>query len=277
MSGLSFRSPVMIAAGCGGSGREPEAFGGLTGVGGFVSRTLTLSARTGWPAPRIAAAESGIVHSAGLPNQGPEHFLALELPGLVKAGVAPVASVAAATEAEWAQLVGLLAPAPGLRALELNLADDAGLSPDQSAEWCRRVVTAARGRASGLPVLVKLGPARPDLTAAVVAALEAGADAVVLGGGVPAVMPDGRLGSLVGAAVLPVALRAVMEVKTEVPQADVIASGGIRTTADARRFLEAGAVAVQVGSAMLVDPTAAAQIAADLSADPSADLDQGAR
>lgn len=273
MSGLPFSSPVMVAAGCGGSGREAEAFGGLVGVGGFVSRTLTLAARVGWPAPRIAAADSGIVHSAGLPNQGPEHFLALELPGLVKAGVAPVASVAAATEEEWAQLVGLLAPAPGLRGFELNFADDAGLAPHQNAEWCRRVVSATRARASGLPVLVKVGPTRPDLTAAVAAVLEAGADAVVLGGGVPAVMPTGRLGSLVGPAVLPVALRAVLQVQADVPEASIIASGGIRTTADARRFLEAGAVAVQVGSAMLVDPTTAAQIAADL----TTDLDQGVR
>jgi dihydroorotate dehydrogenase (NAD+) catalytic subunit len=263
---LNLTSPVLVASGCGGTGRDLAPFAGLAGVGGFVTRSLTLSARPGWPSPRLSTGDSGIVHATGLPNPGPEQFLALELPWLVAEGVAPVVSLAAGPLSEWAELAQLFAHAPGLRALELNLAADTGLVNDTSPQQLHQVVAAVRSRVpAGLPVVAKLGFAIDTLVVAAQAVADAGADAVTVGGGLPALLPDGRLGSLVGPAIRSVALRAVADVHVALPDLPVLGAGGIRSTADARAFLTAGASVVQVGSALLTDPTVAARIAAELS------------
>ncbi|WP_110205623.1 nitronate monooxygenase [Nocardioides daejeonensis] len=265
MTTLPFAAPVVIAAGCGGTGRELAAFDGLAGVGGFVSRSLTLTARSGAPAPRVVAAPSGVLHATGLPNPGPEQFLALELPWLVAHGVVPVASLAAAEPDQWQELVRLVAAAPGLRAIELNLQADGGLMPEGEPRLLAAVVGAARAQLPpGVALLVKLGHDPSRLVTRSRLVVEAGAEAVVLGGGVPALLPDGRPASLVGPAVRSTALRAVAEVHAALPDLPVVAAGGIRTAAEARTFLAAGAAAVQIGSALLADPTTAARVAADL-------------
>jgi dihydroorotate dehydrogenase (NAD+) catalytic subunit len=97
--------------------------------------------------------------------------------------------------------------------------------------------------------------------------LEAGADAVVVGNALPAAMPDGRPAGLSGPAIRPLALRCVTEVCAALPGAPVVGAGGIRDEADARSFLAAGAAAVQVGTALLHDPTTAARLAAALDPD----------
>ena len=120
----------------------------------------------------------------------------------------------------------------------------------------------------GMPVLAKL---RTDVfrvveTARTVA--EAGADAVVIGNALPAALPDGRPGGLSGPAIRPLALRCVADVHAALPDVALIASGGIATAADARAFLAAGAVAVQVGTALLHDPTTAQRLVEDLELSP---------
>lgn len=122
----------------------------------------------------------------------------------------------------------------------------------------------ARDLPRGIPVLAKL---RPDLLRVVETAhavLDAGAGALVIGDALPAALPDGRPAGLSGPAIRPVALRCVTEVRSALPQADLVGAGGITTVADARSFLEAGAVAVQVGTALLHDPTTAARLVAEL-------------
>ena len=116
----------------------------------------------------------------------------------------------------------------------------------------------------GIPVLAKLGhdPVRVVETARAVAG--AGADAVVLGNALPALMPDGGPGGLSGPAILPVALRCVADVRSALPDLTLVGAGGAASAADVRAFLDAGAVAVQIGAALLHDPTTAARIAADL-------------
>jgi dihydroorotate dehydrogenase (NAD+) catalytic subunit len=112
-----------------------------------------------------------------------------------------------------------------------------------------------------------LAKVRPDLLRVVETAravLDAGASAVVVADAQPAALPDGRPAGLSGPATRPVALRCVTEVCAALPDAEVVGSGGIATAADARSFLDAGAVAVQVGTALLHDPTTAARLAAEL-------------
>jgi dihydroorotate dehydrogenase (NAD+) catalytic subunit len=120
-----------------------------------------------------------------------------------------------------------------------------------------------------VPVIAKL---RSDLVRVVEAArtvVDAGAEAVVVGNALPAAMPDGRPGGLSGPAVRPLALRCVAEVRAHLPDVDVVGCGGIASADDARSFLELGAVAVQVGTALLHDPTTVARMIDDLSRETS--------
>ena len=264
--------PVMVAAGCGGTGRELEPFAGPAGLDGlhFVTRSITLDARTGGPAPRIVEVPGGLVNAVGLPNPGLEHFLATELPWLVRAGARVIVSIAGATMGEYADLARRLSRAPGVTGLEVNVGapDEVGArlfevrEPYHSASVIaavRREVPADR------PVLAKL---RPDVSRIVEGARschEAGATAVVIGNAVPAAFPDGRAGGLSGPAIAPIALRCVAAVRQALPDVPTIGCGGVRDLASARAYLDAGASAVQVGTALLHDPTTVARLRASLS------------
>jgi dihydroorotate dehydrogenase (NAD+) catalytic subunit len=269
LAGLSLTSPVLVAAGCGGTGRELEPYGALDAVGGFVTRTITVTARHGGPMPRVVEAPSGLIHAVGLQNPGLDHFLATELPWLVQRGVLVVVSIAGRSLGEYAELARRLGRSPGVAAVEVNLAEpDApgtGLFDVREPFHAASVVAAVqRDLPRGVPVLAKLrcDPIRVVETARSV--LDAGAGAVVVGGAFPATMPDGRAAGLSGPAVRPMALRAVAEVQAALPDAPVVGAGGIRDATDARSFLAAGATAIQVGTALLHDPTTATRLVAEL-------------
>ncbi|GAA2144778.1 dihydroorotate oxidase B catalytic subunit [Nocardioides koreensis] len=269
LAGLTLAAPVLVASGCGGTGRELAAYGPLADLGGFVTRSITLNPRPGGPLPRIAETPSGLVHAVGLQNPGLEPFLATELPWLAQQGTRVVVSIAGSSLGEYAELARRLGRSPGVSAIEVNLsspdAPTTGVFDVREPFHAASVVAAVhRDLPRGVPVLAKL---RTDVVRVVESArtvLDAGADAVVVGNALPAAMPDGRQAGLSGPAILPVALRCVAEVCAELPGAQVVGAGGITSADDARSFLAAGAVAVQLGTALLHDPTAAARIVADL-------------
>lgn len=272
LAGVALASPVIVAAGCGGTGRELDALGGLAGVGAFTTRSITLDPRDGATGRRVHETAAGFVHATGLQNPGLDQFLATELPWLAAHGVRTFVSVAAGSLGEYADLARRLGNAPGVDGIELNLsAPDAvelGLFDAREPFQAARVVAAVRRDLPGrVPVLAKLGhdPARVVEVARAVA--EAGADAVVLGNALPALLPDGRVAGLSGPAIHPVALRCVHDVRTALPDLTVVAAGGATSAADVRAFLAAGAVAVQIGAGLLHDPTCAARAAADLGGD----------
>lgn len=266
--------PVLTAAGCGGSGPELAPFADLPALGGFVTRSITLDPRPGGPVPRLVESPAGLVAATGLPNPGVDQFLATELPWLLQRRVRVFASIAGSSHAEYAQVARRLTEAPGLTGIEVNLAapDAAALGladlrdPFQVSGLigtCRRVLP------RGVLLLVKLGLDPAHAVDAARTAADAGADAVVLGNAVPAAMPDGRAAGLGGPAITPIALRCVADVHAALPELTVVGCGGITTTDHARAFLAAGATAVQVGTALLHDPTTAARIAADLQEIPA--------
>jgi dihydroorotate dehydrogenase (NAD+) catalytic subunit len=261
VAGLELTNPVLVAAGCGGTGRELAPYGDLGELGAFVTRSITLDPRPGADPPRVVETPSGLLH-ATTPSPGLEPFLASELPWLARSGTRVVVSITGATLGEHAELARRLGRAPGLHAIEVPVAGE----PFQAAGLVAAVV---RDLPAGLPVLAKL---RPDLLRIVETAravLDAGAAAVVVGDALPAALPDGRPAGLSGPALRPVALRCVGEVHAALPDAEIVGGGGIVTTADARSFLAAGARAVQVGTALLHDPTTAARLAAELSQESS--------
>lgn len=256
LAGLELASPVLVAAGCGGTGRELAPYADVAALGGVVTRSITLDPRPGAKAPRIVETPSGLLHAAG-PSPGLEPFLASELPWLARSGTRVVVSITGATLGEHAELARRLGRAPGLHAIEVPVAGE----PFAAAGLVAAVV---RDLPAGLPVLAKL---RPDLLRVVETAravLDAGAAAVVVGDAQPAALPDGRPAGLSGPAIRPIALRCVSEVHAALPDAEIVGGGGIATVDDARSFLAAGARAVQVGTALLHDPTTAARLAAAL-------------
>ena len=159
-----------------------------------------------------------------------------------------------------------------MAAIEVNLsspdAPTTGVFDVREPFHAASVVAAVhRDLPRGMPVLAKL---RTDVVRVVESArtvLDAGAAAVVVGNALPAAMPDGRQAGLSGPAIRPLALRCVTEVRAGLPDAQIVGVGGIVTADDARTFLAAGATAVQIGTALLHDPTAAARIVADLQPD----------
>ena len=267
--------PVLVAAGCGGTGRELEHYSGPAGLDGLdlVTRSITLDARAGGPGPRIVEVPGGLVNAVGLPNPGLEHFLATELPWLVRAGARVIVSIAGATMGEYADLARRLSLAPGVAGLEVNVGapDEVGTGLFEVREpyHSASVIAAVRREfPADRPVLAKL---RPDVSRIVEGARschEAGATAVVIGNAVPAAFPDGRAGGLSGPAIAPIALRCVAVVHEVLPDLPTIGCGGVRDVSSARAYLAAGATAVQVGTALLHDPTTVARLRADLSPSP---------
>lgn len=271
---VALRNPVMVASGCGGTGRELAGYGDLAALGGFVTRSITLAPRSGGPTPRILETPSGLLHAVGLQNPGVDQFLALELPWLVQRGTAVFVSLVGRSLGEYAELARRLGRAPGIAGLEVNLspteAPGSGVFDVREPFHAASVVAAVRrDLPRGLPVLAKLRTDLLRVAETARAVLEAGADAVVVGNALPAAMPDGRAAGLSGPAIAPLARRCLVEVVDAAPDATVVACGGLATLADVRGALALGASAVQVGTALLRDPTTADRFAADLAGDPT--------
>src|SRR3546814_2973497 len=114
LGALTLNPPVLVDSGCGGTGRELDALGGLAGLGAFVTRSITLDAREGGTAPRIVGTPSGLVNAVGLQNPGIDQFLARELPWLAAHEVTANVSVAGSSIGEYADLGRRLGRSPGV-------------------------------------------------------------------------------------------------------------------------------------------------------------------
>lgn len=266
---VTLSSPVMVASGCGGTGRELVPYADLTRLGGFVTRSISIAPRGGGPPPRILETPSGLVHAVDLQNPGVDQFLALELPWLVQQGVPVFVSVVGQSLGEYAELARRLGRTPGIVGVEINLSppDAAGsgvLDVREPFHAASVVAAVHRDLPRGFPVLAKLRSDLLRVAESARAVLDAGADAVVVGNAFPAAMPDGRPAGLSGPAIGPLARRCLTEVLEGSPEATVIASGGIATTVDARAALALGAAGVQIGTALLHDPTTVGRLVTEL-------------
>jgi dihydroorotate dehydrogenase (NAD+) catalytic subunit len=271
VAGVALATPVLIASGCAGTGKELQGLVDLRRVGGVVSRTITVEPREGSAPPRIVESAAGVVWDTGLQNPGIDAFVATELPAL--AAASPVfVSIAGGTLEEYVRVTGVLQGRAGVAAIEVHLsAPDRELERPVIGAHADRVteVVGAVARMSLVPVFAKL-PGGVDVVPLAVAAARAGASALTLCASPPALAIDASAqrpalgasgGWLSGPALKPMTLRAVAEVHRALPRMPIVASGGIRTAGDAVEAMLAGASAVQVGTATLVDPTAPVTIA----------------
>ena len=273
LTDLGYAGPVAVAAGCGGTGRELAAYLDLAALGAFVTRSITVQARQAPVSlgrqPPVAETPSGLVAGLGCPNPGIDSFLALELPWLIQSGVRVHVSVVGRSLGEYSELARRVGRTPGVAGVEVNLSD-----PDMTGQGlfdvrepfhaASAVAAVVRDLPRGLPVLAKLRSDVLRVAEVARAVLEAGASGVVLGNALPAALPDGRGAGLSGPAVMPLMLRCLADTASALPDAPIVACGGLRTSADVRTAFDAGAVAVQIGTAVLHDPTAPATLTREL-------------
>jgi dihydroorotate dehydrogenase (NAD+) catalytic subunit len=268
-------NPVMTASGTAGHGAELSQAFDLSRLGAVVVKSLSAEPWQGNPAPRLHPVPSGMLNSVGLQNPGVEAWLEHELPDLVATGARVVASIWGFTVEAYEKAAAMLAGASGVVAVEVNVScpnvEDRRRMFAHSPASTAEAVAAAAG--SGLPRWAKLSPNVTDLSEIAGAALDAGAEAVTLINTVMglAIDPETRRprlgaggGGLSGAAIRPVAVRAVYEVAQAFPQAAIVGVGGVGRAEDAVELLLAGARAVQVGTATFARPRAPLAVLAGL-------------
>lgn len=278
LCGLVLDNPVIPASGTFGYGREFAELYDIDCLGTFSFKGTTRAPRSGNPTPRIAEGNAAMLNAVGLQNPGVERVIAEELPALAKIFHKPVmANVSGFSAEEYAETCAMLDRQPQVGWLEVNISCpnvhgggmSFGADPALAAE-----VTRAVKAVTTKPVIMKLSPNVTDIAAIAKACEEAGADGVSLINTLLAMRIDCKTrkpilanttGGLSGPAVFPVALRMVYQVY-EAVRIPIIGMGGVSKAADVIEMMLAGATAVGVGAANLVDPYACRNIINDLPA-----------
>ena len=272
IAGLRMTTPVVLASGAVGYGHEYEGLIDFAAVGAIVTKTITPAPRPGNAPPRICETAGGMLNSIGLENVGLAAFLESELPRAAGLGAPVVASVAGETDEGFGELTAAVGERDEVAAVELNISCP-NVERRATPLWADAtrvadIVVAARAR-TGKPILVKLSPNVTDAVPVALAAESAGADALVVANTMPGMRIDtermapalgNTTGGLSGAALLPINLALVWKVAGAV-SIPIVGSGGVRAVDDALEYLLAGAVAVQVGTALFTEPDTPRRIA----------------
>ena len=279
LCGIELDNPVIPASGTFGFGYEFAELYDINCLGTFSFKGTTKDPRFGNPTPRIAECEAGMINAVGLQNPGVEKVIAEELPKLAKCFHKPVmANVSGFAVADYAYTCEKLDKEPQVGWLEVNVSCpnvhgggmSFGTSPEAAAE-----VTRAVKKVTTKPVIIKLSPNVTDIVSIAKACEEAGADGISLINTMLGMRIDlnrrrpviaNKMGGFSGPAIFPVAVRMVYQVSHAV-KIPVIGMGGVSTARDVIEMMMAGATAVEVGAANLVDPLASKKIIEDLPAE----------
>jgi dihydroorotate dehydrogenase (NAD+) catalytic subunit len=276
IAGVEFANPIMTASGCCGYGEELAQVFPLSKLGALVTKTITRQPRLGHPTPRTAEVTGGMLNAIGLANVGIDRFLAEKIPFLEKQKTKIIVNVAGATIAEYAEVCARLDDCERVDMIELNIScpnvAEGGMEFGRSASMTERVVAEVR-KVYHRPIIAKLAPNVTDITEIAKAAEQGGADVLgvmnsILGTSIDVRTWRPRLtynrGGLTGPAIKPIALAMVDAVYNSPCKLPIIGIGGISSANDMVEFLLVGAVAVQVGTALFVEPDAPVKMAADL-------------
>jgi dihydroorotate dehydrogenase (NAD+) catalytic subunit len=276
---LVLANPVMTASGTAGHGAELAAYFDLSRLGAVVVKSLSAEPWAGNPAPRVHETEAGMLNSVGLQNPGVDAWLADELPALVATGARVVASIWGTTVAGYEKAAAALKAAPDtVVAVEVNLSCpnlEGGRHMFATDPSATREAVSAVAAACGRPVWAKLSPNVTDLVEIAGGAADGGAAALTLvntvkGMAIDPVSRRPRLGAggggLSGAAIRPVAVRALYDVHQAFPGLPLVGVGGVATAGHAVELLLAGASAVQVGTATFENPRASVRVLEGLEA-----------
>ena len=268
LAGVALKNPIIPASGTFGYGREYAELYDLNVLGSFSWKGTTGEARLGNPQPRIAEMASGMLNAVGLQNPGIDAVIAHEVPNIAKIFQGPViANIGGFTIDEYVENCRKLETVDQVAILEVNIScpnvhaggKNFGCDPKAAAE-----VTKAVKAATTKPVFMKLTPNVTDIAEIARACEDAGADGVCLINTLLGMRIDlrtrrpiiaNRTGGVSGPAVFPVALRMVWDVY-EAVKIPIIGCGGVSSAEDAAEMMLAGATAVEVGAANLIDPYA---------------------
>jgi dihydroorotate dehydrogenase (NAD+) catalytic subunit len=278
VAGLAFRNPVLLAAGTAGFGRELDGLYDLDLLGGLVTKAVSLEPRAGNPPPRVAEFPGGMINSVGLANPGLQQVVTEELPWLVRrlSRARILVNVVGFQEHEYLQIVRRLDAVPGLSGYEVNLSCPntaaGGLEFGADRGAVARILESCR-LATERPLFAKLSPGLADIADVAAAAMAAGATGLTVVNTLPGFfLREGRPvlgqgnGGVSGPALLPVGVLAVKRIVDRLGSVPIIGVGGIRSAADARQYLAAGASLVAIGTAALADPRLPVRIARELEA-----------
>ena len=263
--GLVLRNPLMVASGTFGYGVEYGDVVDVQGLGAICSKGTTLRSRVGNPPPRVTETPAGMLNSIGLQNPGVDAVMDKYATTWSRWSVPVIVNVAGESVEDYVEVARRLDGEPGVSGIELNIScPNVGAGGLQFAldAGAAGEVTAAVREVTDLPLMVKLSPAATDVRGIAKRVADAGADALSAVNTLPGMALDrarrrpllGNVyGGLSGPALKPVALRVVYEVAQTV-KIPIVAIGGVGSLDDVLDFLYAGAVAVQVGTAVFADP-----------------------
>ena len=278
LSGITLDNPIIPASGTYGFGQEFLPYYDINILGSLSFKGTTAESRFGNPTPRIAECPNGMLNSVGLQNPGVDHVIAHELPALRKVFHKPImANISGFSIEEYVNCVEKLPKEEQVEILEVNISCpnvhnggmSFGVDPKAAAE-----VTRAVKAVTTKPVFMKLSPNVTDIVSIAKACEEAGADGISLINTLLGMRINlktrkpiiaNKMGGFSGSAIFPVAVRMVYQVANAV-KVPVIGMGGVSCAEDVIEMMLAGATAVEIGAANLVDPFICRDIINDLPA-----------
>ena len=274
--GIEIDNPIIPASGTFGFGYEFAELYDINILGTFSFKGTTKEPRFGNPTPRIAECTAGMINSVGLQNPGVEKVISEELPKLKKVFSKPVmANVSGFSVEEYAYTCEKLNDCEQVGWIEVNVScpnvHNGGMSFGTSPDAVSKVVKAVK-KVTTKPVIIKLSPNVTDIVSIAKSCEEAGADGISLINTLLGMRIDikrrkpviaNKMGGFSGDAIFPVAVRMVYQVY-EAVSIPVIGMGGISSAKDVIEMMMAGATAVQVGAANLINPFACKEIIEEL-------------
>lgn len=272
LSGVRLDNPVIPASGTFGFGQEFTPYYDINMLGSLSFKGTTREARFGNPTPRIAECPGGMLNSVGLQNPGVDHVIAHELPELRKIFRKPIiANISGFSVEDYVTAVRKLTEEEQVEILEINIScpnvHGGGMAFGTDCAAASAITRAVKDVATK-PVYIKLSPNVTDIVSIARACEDAGADGLSLINTLLGMRIDLQrrkpvlanvMGGYSGPGVFPVAVRMVYQV-TGAVKIPVIGMGGVSTARDVMEMMMAGAKAVQVGAANLVNPCACREI-----------------
>ena len=276
LSGLELDNPVIPASGTFGFGYEFAELYDINILGSFSFKGTTKEPRFGNPTPRIAECHMGMINSVGLQNPGIDKVISEELPKLKKCfNKKVIANISGFSVDEYSYCAERIDKEEQVGIIEINVScpnvHNGGMAFGTSAENVAKVTKAVK-KVTTKPVYIKLSPNVTDIVSIAKACEENGADGISMINTLLGMRIDlktkkpviaNKMGGFSGTAILPVALRMVYQVY-EAVNIPIIGMGGVSTAEDVIEMMLAGATAVQVGAANLVEPFACKNIIENL-------------
>lgn len=272
LCGLELSNPVIPASGTFGYGMEYAELYDINCLGAFSCKGTTLEERFGNPTPRIAETPDGMINAVGLQNPGVDHVIEEELPKLKKVYHKKImANISGFSVEEYVNVARKLAGQDQIGWLEVNIScpnvHGGGMAFGTTAQGAAQVTRAVK-KVADKPVIMKLSPNVTDIAEIAKACEAEGADGISLINTLLGMRIDlktkkpviaNKMGGFSGHAILPVALRMVYQVY-EAVKIPVVGMGGVSTAEEVIEMMLAGATAVQIGAANLINPYACRDI-----------------